>query len=152
MTKLNLPEYPIQIQAKGQHRYVFDEFRKKYVVLTPEEFVRQHFLHYLVNELSYPKSLIKVESGLKYNQMSKRSDIIVFDRQARPLLLVECKSTKVPLDGKVFDQLSVYNQSVKAKYLVITNGLKHFCCRLDYQSQSYSFIPEIPSFGSIYST
>ena len=148
MTKLNLPEYPIRIRTQGQRRYVFDEFRKKYVVLTPEEYVRQHFLHYLVNELSYPKSLIKVESGIKYNRMSKRTDITVYDRQARPFLLVECKSTKVDLDGKVFDQLSVYNQTIKANYLVVTNGLKHFCCRLDYQAQSYSFVQEIPSFGS----
>ena len=81
--------------------------------------------------------------------MSKRTDITVFDRQARPFLLVECKSAKVDLDGKVFDQLSVYNQTIKASYLVVTNGLKHFCCRLDYQAQSYSFVQEIPSFDSI---
>ena len=148
MTKLNLPDYPIRIRNQGEQQYIFDEFRKKYVVLTPEEFVRQHFLHYLVNELSYPKSLIKVESGIRYNKMAKRTDITVFDREAKPFLLVECKSAKVNLNGQVFDQLSIYNQTIKAKYLVITNGLKHFCCRLDYDLKRYSFIPTIPTFDS----
>ena len=146
MTKLNLPDYPIRIRNQGDQQYIFDEFRKKFVILTPEEFVRQHFLHYLVNELSYPKSLIKVESGIRFNKMMKRTDITVYDREANPYMLVECKSAQVNLSGKVFDQLSIYNQTIKAKYLVITNGLKHFCCELDYELQRYTFMPQLPPF------
>lgn len=135
--------------TKDGQDLVYDWIRKKYVVLTPEEWVRQHFLHYLVNGLKYPKSLIKVESGLKVNKMDKRSDILVYTREARPFLLVECKSAQVPLTGKVFDQLSQYNKALKAQYLVITNGLKHYCCQMDYLSNSYEFQARIPEFEKI---
>ena len=146
MHKLNLPEYPVQTKTEDGYEWIFDRFRKKYIVLTPEEWVRQHFLNYLVNELNYPKELIKVEGGLKVNRMIKRTDIMVYSRAAKPFLLVECKSSKVALSGKVFSQLSVYNQAVKAQYLVITNGLKHFCCGIDYTSNSYKFQPHLPVF------
>ncbi len=147
MDKLNLPNYPVQSKTEGGQNWIFDRFRKKYVVLTPEEWVRQHFLNYLVNDLGYPKSLVKVERGLMVNKMDKRTDIIVYNREARPFLLVECKSTQVALTGKVFDQLSIYNKAVKARYLVITNGIKHYCCCMDYSSNSYQFQPKIPAFG-----
>ena len=116
------------------------------MVLTPEEWVRQHFLNYLINDLNYPKALIKVESGLKVNSMGKRTDIMVYNRQAKPFLLVECKSAEVALSGKVFDQLSVYNKAIRAQYLVITNGIKHYCCGMDYSSNTYQFQDQIPTF------
>ena len=146
MDELNLPHYPVQSKTEGGQNWIFDGFRKKYVVLTPEEWVRQHFLNYLVNDLGYPKSLVKVESGLKVNRMDKRTDIIVYNREARPFLLVECKSAKVALTDKVFNQLSIYNKGIKARYLVITNGLKHYCCCMDYNSNSYQFQSQLPIF------
>lgn len=147
MHQLNLPDYPVQSKIEGGQSWIFDRFRKKYVVLTPEEWVRQHFLNYLVSELGYPKSLVKVESGLKVNKMDKRTDIIVYNREARPFLLVECKSSQVALTDKVFNQLSIYNKAIKARYLVITNGLKHYCCCMDYRSNSYTFQSQLPVFG-----
>ncbi len=146
MEKLNLPSYTLQLRTEAGQDWVFDRFRKKYVVLTPEEWVRQHFLNYLINDLGYPKSLVKVESSLKVNKMGKRTDILVYSRKALPFLLVECKSSKVALTGKVFDQLSVYNKTIKAQYLAITNGLKHYCCCMDYHLNSYQFQSEIPAF------
>ncbi len=142
-----MPNYPVQSKTEGDQDWIFDRFRRKYVALTPEEWVRQHFLNYLVNELGYPKSLVKVERGLTVNKMDKRTDIIVYDREARPFLLVECKSAQVHLTDKAFNQLSVYNKVIKARYLVITNGLKHYCCCMDYSSNSYRFQSQLPVFG-----
>ena len=146
MVRLNLPEYPVKTRTQGKQHQIFDLVRKKYVRLTPEEWVRQHFINYLVNDLSYPKSLVRIESGLTYNQLEKRSDIIVFDKNIKPFLLVECKATNVKLSNQTFDQLSLYNQSINARYLVITNGLKHYCCSIDYNSNSYKFQDRVPAF------
>jgi len=146
MMKLNLPDYPIKTKKEKDLVWIFDQCRRKFVVLTPEEWVRQHFLNYLIYDLNYPKALIKVESGLKVNKMDKRTDIMVYNRQAKPFLLVECKSAEVALSGKVFDQLSVYNKAIRAQYLVITNGIKHYCCGIDYSSNSYHFQDQIPAF------
>ena len=147
MTRLNLPDFPKRIKQEDDFRLIYDEFRRKYVVLTPEEWVRQHFLHYLVTDKGYPKSLIKVESGLKVNKMAKRTDVIVYSRAGQPFMLIECKSAQMSLNEKVFDQLSIYNQTLKAQYLVITNGLKHYCCSMDYQTSSYEFHHEIPEYA-----
>lgn len=144
MVKLKLPEYPVYTRLQGTQQFIFDQIRKKYVILTPEEWVRQHFLNYLINHLGYPKSLIKVESGLSVNKMDKRTDILVYNKDVKPFLLVECKAAHVELDNKVFDQLSVYNCTLKAPYLVITNGIKHYCCNINYQTSSYQFQSGIP--------
>lgn len=141
-----MPDFPKQMKIEEGQRWIFDRFRKKFVVLTPEEWVRQHFLHYLVNDLKYPRPLIKVESGLRVNKMDKRTDIVVYNRRAVPFVLVECKSYEVALTTKVFDQLSVYNQAIKARYLVITNGLKHYCCCINYHTNSYRFQSQLPEF------
>lgn len=144
MVKLKLPEYAVNTRLQGTQQFIFDQIRKKYVILTPEEWVRQHFLNYLINHLGYPKSLIKVESGLSVNKMDKRTDILVYNKDVKPFLLVECKAAHVELDNKVFDQLSVYNCILKAPYLVITNGIKHYCCNINYQTSSYQFQSGIP--------
>lgn len=147
MVPLNLPEYGMRLKNDGDQQWIYDTQRKKFVLLTPEEWVRQHFLNYLIVYLHYPRSLIKVESGLKINKLGKRSDIIVYDRSTQPYMLIECKSTDVQLSQAVFDQVSSYNQAYQARYLVITNGLQHYCCQLDYQSNQYQFIKKIPGFS-----
>ncbi|GJM30163.1 MAG: restriction endonuclease subunit R [Cyclobacteriaceae bacterium] len=147
MIKLNLPDYPLKTRCQGNQDFIFDQFRKKYVLLTPEEWVRQHFLNYLVNDLGYPKSLVKVESGLSVNRMGKRTDILVYSQQIKPFLLIECKAANVPLSDKTFDQLSLYNQAIRAEYLVITNGIKHYCCFMDYETNSYQFQSQLPAYN-----
>ena len=149
MNKLNLPEYSFRLSKKGEQITIFDPLRKKNVVLTPEEWVRQNFLQYLIIEKKYPGSLIKVEMGLKLNKLSKRSDIVVFSKQGKPLLLVECKAPSVKITQKVFDQIARYNMSLQVNFLIVTNGLKHFCCHLNYASGSYSFLEDIPAYSDI---
>ena len=125
-------------------KYIFDSFRSKYVVLTPEEWVRQNFLNYLVIQKKYPKKLIKLESGLKYNKLNKRSDILVYNRQGKPFLLVECKAQEVPIDQKVIEQISRYNLIIKATFCCVTNGLKSYCFQTDFENNKTSQIHEVP--------
>jgi len=143
---LSLPYFEFRFQEESSGIKIWDEFRRKYVVLTPEEWVRQNFLMYLHFNLNYPKSLIKIESGLKYNQKAKRSDILAYDQSGKPLLLVECKSTKIQITSKVFEQASVYNKTIQAKYLVITNGVSHFCCEQNFESGKVTFLKDLPEF------
>jgi hypothetical protein len=149
MIKLNLPQFDIKIQDKDGKSEIFDIIRKKYIMLTPEEWVRQHFLHLLINHYKYPKSLIKIESGLKYNQLQKRSDIVVYDREGKPFLIVECKSTDVALSQKTFEQITTYNFTLKSRYIVLTNGLQHFCCSIDHEKGGYEFMKDLPPYGEI---
>ncbi len=143
---LNLPQFEIKIIQREGKVYVFDEFRKKNILLTPEEWVRQHFLHYLVNHLDYPKPLIKTEGGILYNRLAKRSDILVYDRQGEPFLLIECKAPDVKLDQKVVFQASTYNQTIKAPYLAVTNGINHFVFQLDAVSKQMTQMASFPLF------
>jgi len=145
MKQLNLPNIDYKIRKAGSNIEIFDIIRKKYIVITPEEWVRQHFIHYLHFHLGYSKSLIKVESGLKYNQRIKRSDILVYNNQAIPSLLVECKSFNVKINQQGFNQLSVYNKTLGAQYLILTNGLKHYCCQYVAKNNDYNFLKDIPS-------
>lgn len=142
MEALNLPQINCNIRKNGSNVEIFDIIRKKYIILTPEEWVRQHFIHYLIYTLDYPKSLFKVESGLQYNKMQKRSDILVFDREMKPFLLVECKSYKVAINQQGFNQIGMYNSKINAKYLVLTNGLKHYCCA--QSAEGFEFLSELP--------
>jgi hypothetical protein len=144
--KLNLPPFAHKVQKTDGKNTIFDVIRKKYVVLTPEEWVRQHLIHYFINHLGYPRTLISVESGLQYNQLAKRSDIVVYSREGSPLLLAECKSFKVSLSDQVFEQSAIYNSSLKAPFLLISNGLVHYCCHMDYHAASYAFLEEVPSY------
>lgn len=144
LPKLNLPHYEIDIKSSEGKLYVYDIIRKKRVVLTPEEWVRQNFIHHLIKTSGYSKSLIKIESGMKYNQRLKRSDIVVYTRDGNPHLLVECKSFTTKINQSTFDQVAVYNQTIKAKYLMITNGDQHYCCEMDFESNNYKFVDEIP--------
>ena len=148
MQVLNLPPYEFKLRLNGTQKEIFDMFRKKYVVLTPEEWVRQHIIQFMIKERNFPASLIAVEIGLKYNQLRKRADILVYDKQGSPYLLVECKAPEVKITQETFHQIARYNMTFKVKYLVVTNGLNHFVCLMDYENDTYSYLETIPEFGS----
>src|ERR1035437_1139348 len=136
MKALNLPAYQFKLKQLGDRTQIFDKIRKKYVALTPEEWVRQNFLQYLIQEKKFPALLISVEAGLKYNQLQKRMDVLVYDKQGSPYLMVECKAPEVKITQVVFDQIARHNMVFKVKYLVVTNGLNHFCCLMDYEKNA----------------
>ena len=131
MTELNLPSFESNIKNENGQQVIFDIIRKKFLVLTPEEWVRQHFVHFLINHHNYSKSLINCEQSLTYNGRSKRSDILVYDKEAKPFLLIECKAPDVKLNQGVVEQVSVYNSEIGAPYVLITNGLKMFCWEIN---------------------
>lgn len=149
MQALNLPTYPLKIKSEESLEYVYDQFRKKYVRLNPEEWVRQNFALFLVNEKTYPASRIIIEKSLKVNKMIKRCDILVYNDFGQPSLMVECKSPEIRIGQETFEQVSVYNISFKVEFLIITNGLKHFCCRVDFETQQVVFMDEIPDYDRI---
>jgi hypothetical protein len=149
MQKLNLPEYDLKLKEESGRTLVFDPFRSKYLVMTPEEQVRQLFARYLVEEKQYPASLMATEYALTLNKMSKRCDILVFDRKGHPVVLVECKSPDVRIGREVFDQVARYNMVFRVAYLLITNGLKHYCCRVDHQAGSVEFLDDIPVYSAL---
>jgi hypothetical protein len=146
MVKLNLPDYDFKVKKSEEKLWIFDPIRKKDVVLTPEEWVRQHFLNYLINHLSYPKALVRIEGGLKYNQLSKRADIVIYSRDGVPWMLVECKSADQEISERTVHQASVYNTTMKAKYLTVTNGMKHYCALIDWSNQGYQLLTALPDF------
>jgi hypothetical protein len=147
MDLLRLPDVSSQIKIDSTNNSIFDSFRKKFVALTPEEWVRQHFLHYLVQYLNYPAGLISVEMALQLNKLSRRCDIVVFTRNGVPKMIIECKAPKVKISQKAFDQVAAYNLKLKVDFLVVTNGLNHFCCKMDYTSNSYIYLNEIPDYS-----
>lgn len=146
---LNLPQYDVKTRLhKGQHQ-VYDTIRKKYVALTPEEWVRQHFVNYLIVHRGYPAGLINIEFPVTVNGMLQRADIVAYGRSGEPLLVVECKAPVVRLDTEAFSQAARYNLTLKADYLVVTNGIKHYCSRVNLQSKEFKSIPEVPHFRQI---
>ena len=147
MHRLNLPSFDYKLKKAEGKVWIFDIIRKKYIVLTPEEWVRQHFLHYLFNDLHYPKALTKVEGGLTYNTLSKRSDIVVFDRDAKPWILIECKAPEVKLSENMLHQASTYNATLKARYLTITNGLAHLCAETNWGDGTTRILQELPVYS-----
>ena len=128
---------------------VFDLIRKKYIVLTPEEWVRQHFINYLITELGYPKTLINVEQGLKYNSLQKRSDINIFSRNGEPLVLVECKAAQYALNKKVMEQALMYNRTIGARYIIVTNGVESACLVINKENNKVEFLSEIPPYEQL---
>ena len=146
MQKLNLPTYNFKLKSKENKTLIFDKFRKKHVVLTPEEWVRQNFTCFLFNEKKYPISLIALEKQLVINNLKKRTDIIVFNKKGTPEIIVECKAPNIQISQKTFDQIARYNLKIKAKYLVVTNGLNHFYAMMDHENETYIFLKELPNF------
>lgn len=149
MNNLNLPQYNFRIRETAQKKEIFDRIRKKWVALTPEEWVRQNFLMYLISEKNYPESLMAVEAGFKLYKRKKRSDIVVYNNQGEPVLIVECKAPEVKINQDVFDQVARYNMALKVNYLIVTNGLEHYCCYLVYEKNSYHFFKKIPEYNFI---
>ena len=148
MVTLNLPHYPFKLKEKNKKIYILDEIRKKYLYLTPEEWVRQHVIQYLVIYKLYPRSLIKIESGLFLNTMRRRSDVLIFDRNAKPLLLVECKAPSIKINEKVIDQAARYNMEYRAPFIIVTNGLDVVACSMDHRNQTFEVLKEIPDYRS----
>ncbi|VXD16414.1 type I restriction enzyme HsdR N-terminal domain-containing protein [Marinoscillum sp. 108] len=146
MQKLNLPPSDFKLKSEEGNQFIFDIVRKKYLVLTPEEWVRQHFIHLMVNHLAYPKSLIKVETGLAYFKSAKRSDIMLCNREGGNFLLVECKAADVKIDRKALNQVSVYNKELKARYVALTNGMVHFIWEYRSDENKYYQLKEFPKF------
>ncbi len=149
MQKLNLPEYQLNIRNHGDKSEVFDPIRKKYIILTREEWVRQNFIQFLIHEKGYPASLIAVEKGLKVNRMFRRTDIVLYNSEAKAQIIVECKAPEVKISQETFDQAARYNISLNVDYLVITNGLDHYCCQVDSGNKSISFLKEVPNYQDI---
>jgi hypothetical protein len=147
MTKLNLPSYSFKIKNKENKLYIFDMIRKKNVVLTPEEWVRQNFIQFLINEKNYPRSLIAIEKQLKVNNLIKRADILIFDKTGNPNIIVECKSSHIRITQEAFDQIARYNLKLSADYLIVTNGLQHFYCKMDHRQMKYIFLKDIPNYN-----
>ena len=149
MLLLNLPTFEVKIVIKEGKRLIFDSIRKKYVALTPEEWVRQHFVHWLVAEKGYPVSLMANEVQIQLNATRKRCDTVLYDRSLRARMIVEYKAPDVEITQQVFDQISRYNIVLKVEYLVVSNGLHHYCCRVDYDQGTYQFLPEIPDYNRL---
>lgn len=147
--KLNLPEYSFKIKSEGQRKYIFDNIRKRYVVLTPEEWVRQNLTTYLVEEKNYPASLIAVEMSLKINRMERRADIVLFSKLGNPLIIIECKAPGIKISQMVFDQVALYNMDMKVEYLIVSNGLVHYCAKLYHNERRWEFLKQIPDYSSL---
>lgn len=148
MQKLNFPTYSFRFKNSENKVSIFDEIRKKFIVLTPEEWVRQHMIQFLLQNMKYPKSFINVEKLIKVNGLSKRYDGIVFQPNGEIFLLIECKAPEVPISQATFDQIARYNLVLKAKYLMVTNGLNHYFCQMDFENEKYIFLKELPEYSN----
>jgi len=149
MQKLNLPEYSFRIKTAEGKDFIFDSLRKKFVRLTPEEWVRQNFVQFLLTEKKYSPALITFEALVKVNANPQRADLVVFDRSGIPVLVAEFKSPDIKISQQTFDQIVRYNMQLKVKFLIVSNGMEHFCCSIDYTGNTYAFLPEIPFFADI---
>lgn len=146
MLDLNLPPFDINVKKTNGRLSVFDRLRRKFVTLTPEEWVRQHFINYLITEKGYPQALIANEIQINLNNQKRRCDSIVYDKTISPLVIVEYKSPDVDITQAVFDQIARYNIVLKVKYLIVSNGLSHYCCRMDYSTQTFEYLSDIPAY------
>lgn len=146
MDQLVFPPFEHRIKTIDGKQCIFDVIRKKFIVLTPEEWIRQHLVHFLISNMNYPKSLISVEDGMKVNRMQKRSDVVVYNRTGEIFMAIECKALSVKLSQKTMDQLSIYNQKYKAEYLVLTNGLQVIICKMNYTSKAHKFVDQFPAY------
>lgn len=147
MVDLNIPEQNIEIKSINSKNYIFDLIRKKHLVLTPEEWVRQNLVSYFINDLHYPKGLIKTESSLKYNNLKKRSDILIYNNDMTHYMIVECKSYKMKLNKSHLNQSAMYNKIYRSRYLMVSNGMKHIVCEYDWEKETFKFRSSIPEFS-----
>ena len=146
MIDLNLTRFHDQLRIKNEadKRFIFDSIRNKWLVLQPEEYVRQLTIHYLIEEKGCSKNLVSIEKGVKVNKLNKRYDIVIYNKEIVPFLLVECKSPKVRITQEVLDQVAWYNTSLQVQYLLATNGIESYCCALDYEQRSFTYLSEVP--------
>jgi len=149
MQELNLPSYPFRLKKENEQFQIFDEIRKKYVALTPEEWVRQHFIMFLVQEKQVPASLMILEKNIIMNTMSRRPDILVHNKQGEPVMIVECKAPEIEISQDAFDQIARYNSVIAAPYLTVTNGMRHYCCLMNERENTYRFLEDIPSYDEM---
>ena len=149
MFRLNLPQYEINITEKDGKRLIFDFLRRKYVALTPEEWVRQHFTHYLVEHKGYPKGLLGNEIELHIGDKKLRCDTLLYNKETQPRMIIEYKAPTIPIQQKTFDQIAAYNLLLKVDFLVISNGREHYCCQMDYEQRQYRFLPDIPDYEKL---
>lgn len=146
MEQLNFPMYEFRFKNNKNKLHIFDIIRKKFVVLTPEEWVRQNVVQFLLEEKKIPVTLINVEKALKINGLTKRYDIVVFRTNGEIFLVVECKAPHIEITQSVFDQIAIYNLSLNAEFQMVTNGIQHYYCQMDYQNQRYIFLKDLPNF------
>lgn len=149
MKTLNLPSYQFNIKEEDKKTKIFDAIRKKFLVLTPEEWVRQHLIRFLIEEKKFPKNLIAVEKGLKLNGMQKRADILAYSKKGEPIFMVECKAPNVAINQAVLDQIGRYNITFKVPYLLVSNGLEHYCAQIDFINKKFSFLKDIPDYETL---
>ena len=149
MYRLNLPSYQIKVSGTQQKPTILDILRRKYVALTPEEWVRQHFVHYLIEHKNYPASLLANEVKLQAGDKTLRADSVLYDKQLRPRMIVEYKAPTIKLTQKVFDQISIYNMMLKVDYLIVSNGMESYCCKMDYENRNYTFLQDVPDYKNI---
>ncbi len=146
MQHLNFPQYTFRFKNSENKVAIFDEIRKKFIILQPEEWVRQHCVQYLIQHKNYPKSLINVEKELIINDLKKRYDIVVFNPNGSIFLIVECKAPEIKINQSTFDQVAQYNLKLNATYLMVTNGLEHYYCKMDFVNERYQFLEDIPDY------
>jgi type I site-specific restriction endonuclease len=149
MFQLNLPEYNFRIKKQDEKVLIFDSQRKRYVSLTPEEWVRQHFIRFLIEVKGYPAAYLAVEKQLSLNGMKKRCDVVLYNDHAIPILIIELKAPTIPITQTTFDQVAVYNAKLKVDYFMISNGIEHYCCKVDIVNSRYEFFNEIPDYSKL---
>ena len=146
---LNLPPYALRLRETDGRKDIFDVLRRKYVALTPEEWVRQHFVHFLINHKHYPKGLLANEVELRVGEKRLRCDTLLYNKQLQPQMIIEYKAPDVTITQRVFNQITAYNMLLHVDYLVVSNGLQHYCCHMDYERNSYEFLRDIPDYQTI---
>lgn len=149
MFQINLPPFDIKVTSRNGKKVIFDFIRRRYVAVTPEEWVRQHFTHFLVEHKRYPAGLLANEISLNLNGMSRRCDTVLYDRLLAPRMIIEYKAPHIPITEKVFSQICAYNWILHADYLIVSNGQNHYCCKMDYPDNSYHFLADIPFYEEL---
>jgi len=149
MKQLQFPAYSFRFKNSENKVAIFDEIRKKFIIITPEEWVRQHVVQFLLQDKKYPKSHINVEKLLKINDLNKRYDVVVYNPDGSIFILVECKAHEIKISQHTFDQIARYNMTLNAEYLMVTNGLNHYFCKMDYENEKYDFLSELPEYQSL---
>ncbi len=148
MQQLNFPSFSFRFKNSENKVSIFDAIRKKFIILTPEEWVRQHVVQFLMTEKNYPQSLLNVEKVVQVNGLRKRYDIVVYNSDGTIHILIECKAPEVTISQNTFDQIAQYNMTLQSNYLMVTNGLNHYFCQMDFENEKYQFLTELPNYHS----